>query len=103
MTATATELKIRPAGDQLLVVRDAAPEETPGGILLPESSRPRTNRGTVVAAGIGRLGDNGIRTPMEFRAGDRVIFTDFAGQAIEHDGEEYIIMSQSEVLASVID
>ncbi len=96
-----TKLKLQPLGDRLVVQREESEEKTSGGILLPDSAKDRPTRGTVIAVGDGRMMESGSRSVLQVKAGDRVLFTSYAGEQIEVDGEEYLLMSESEVLAVI--
>ena len=94
-----TKIKLQPLGDRLVVQREESEERTEGGIYLPDSAKDKPTRGTVVSVGNGRLLDDGTRGEMQVKVGDRVLFTSYAGETIEIDGEEFILMGESEVLA----
>ncbi len=93
------KVKLVPLGDRLVVQREASEERTAGGILLPDSAKDKPTRGKIVSIGDGRVLDDGSRAPLQVKAGDKVLFTSYAGEQIEVDGEEYLLMSESEVLA----
>ncbi len=92
-------MKIRPLGDRVLVKRVGEQEKTKGGIVLPDTAKEKPQRGEIVAVGEGRLTDDGKRIPMNVKVGDKVIFAKYAGTEIELDGEEYLLMSESDILA----
>lgn len=92
---------IRPLGDKVLIQRLEAEERTAGGIVLPDTAKEKPKRGTVVSVGDGRLLDTGKRHPLQLRNGDQVLFTSYAGTEVKVDGEEYIIMDESDILAVV--
>ena len=94
-----TKLKLQPLGDRLVVQREESEEKTAGGILLPDSAKDRPTRGTIISVGDGRMLESGSRSVLQVKAGDCVLFTSYAGEQIEVDGEEYLLMSESEVLA----
>lgn len=101
--ATATKkknaIKLQPLGDRIVVQREQSQEKTQGGIFLPESAKDKPTRGTVVSIGDGRLLEDGSRGEMQVKPGDHVLFTSYAGENIEIGDEEYVLMSESEVLA----
>lgn len=101
--ATATKqknaVKLQPLGDRIVVQREQSEEKTEGGIFLPDSAQDKPTRGTVISIGDGRLLDDGSRGEMQVKAGDRVLFTSYAGENIEIGDEEYVLMSEGEVLA----
>ena len=95
------KLNIRPLGDKVIVKRVEAEEKTAGGILLPDSAKEKPKRGVVLAVGNGRLLDDGTRSKMQLDKHDEVLFTSYAGTEIKYNGEEYIIMDESDVLGVV--
>lgn len=105
-TATAprksAKLNIRPLGDKIIVRRDEAEERTAAGIYLPEQAKDTPKTGVVLAVGDGALNtETGERVPLEIKKNDRVIFSSYAGTEIKLDSEEYLIMTESDVLAVV--
>lgn len=99
--AKATKLNIQPLGDRVIVQRAEAEEKTAGGILLPETAKDKPKEGRVLAVGDGKIMDSGERQKMNLKAGDRVLFTSYAGTEIKYMGEEYLIMSENDVLAVI--
>lgn len=95
------KLGIKPLGDKVIVKRIEAEEKTAGGIVLPDTAREKPKRGLVLAVGNGRLLDDGRRSEMQVRKNDEVLFTSYAGTEIKHDGDEYIIMDESDILGVV--
>jgi chaperonin GroES len=93
------KVRLVPLGDRLVVQREASEERTAGGILLPDSAKDKPTRGKIISVGNGRILDDGSRAPLQVKAGDKVLFTSYAGEQIEVDGEEYLLMSEGEVLA----
>jgi len=94
-----TKVKIRPLGDKVLIKRIEAEAVTAGGIVLPDTAKEKPKRGRVQAIGDGKLLDTGERSKMQLKKGDEVLFTSYAGTEIKIDGEEIIIMDESDVLA----
>ena len=94
-------MKIRPLGDKVLVKRLEAEAVTKGGIVLPEAAKEKPKRGKIVAMGNGRLLDDGSRSVLQVKIGDEVIFTSYAGTEVKLDGEEFLIMDESDILAVV--
>ena len=97
----ATKLNIQPLGDRVIVQRAEAEEKTAGGILLPETAKDKPKEGRVLAVGDGKIMDDGQRQKMNLKPGDRVLFTSYAGTEIKYQGEEYLIMSENDVLAVI--
>ncbi len=95
-------MKIRPLHDRVIVRREEEEQKTAGGILLPGSAQEKPNRGEVVAVGSGRVLDNGDTRAVDVKVGDIVVFGQYAGNdKIDVDGEELIILSESEIKAVV--
>ena len=96
-----SKVKLIPLGDRLVVQREEGNERTAGGIFLPDSAKDKPTRGVVVNVGDGRLLEDGSRSKLQVKPGDKVLFTSYAGEQIEVDGEEFLLMSESEVLAVI--
>jgi chaperonin GroES len=95
-------MKIRPLHDRVIVRREEEEQKTAGGILLPGSAQEKPNRGEVVAVGSGRVLDNGDVRAVDVNVGDIVVFGQYAGNdKIDVDGEELIILSESDIKAVV--
>ncbi|MEM7201877.1 MAG: co-chaperone GroES [Planctomycetota bacterium] len=92
---------ITPLGDRLLVRRLEADDKTAGGIILPDSAKEKPREGTVMSVGPGKLLDSGERAAMTVKAKDRVLFSSYAGSEVKIEGEEYIILSEDEILAVI--
>jgi chaperonin GroES len=101
MAKTANKTAIRPLGDKVLVQRLKAAEKSAGGIVLPDSAKEKPAEGTIVAIGEGRLMEDGQRKPFTVKKGDRILFTSYAGTEVKWDGEEYLIMSEDDILGIV--
>lgn len=97
--ATATMLK--PLGDRVVVKRIEEEAKTKGGIVLPDTAKEKPQKGKVIAVGSGRVLDNGTKVPLEVKEGDTVVFAKYGGTEIEIDGEEYIILSERDLLAVI--
>jgi chaperonin GroES len=91
--------KLAPIGDRVVV--KAAPEEqkTKSGIVLPDTAKEKPQEGTVVAVGSGRILDNGQKVPLEVKIGDKIIYSKYGGTEVKIDEEEYIILSERDILA----
>ncbi|MEM6393858.1 MAG: co-chaperone GroES [Planctomycetota bacterium] len=99
--ATATKSKkttVKPLDDRVLIKPDAAEEKTASGLYLPESAKEKPMQGKIVAAGPGKLNDDGSRTKLAVKKGDTVLYGKYAGTEIEVDGDELKIMRESELL-----
>ena len=96
------ELVLRPLGDKIVVKPIEEEEKTQSGIFLPETAKEKPQQGEVIAVGPGRWNnDKGERIPLDVKVGDRVIFAKYSGTEVKLDGEKYLIMSESDVLAIV--
>jgi chaperonin GroES len=93
--------KIRPLGDKVLIKRLAAEEKTAGGIVLPDTAKEKPKKGTVIAVGDGRQLESGEKAPFQVSKGDTVLFGSFAGTEVTVDGEEYLLMSEDDILAII--
>ncbi|MER3426370.1 MAG: co-chaperone GroES [Thermus sp.] len=99
----ATEVKtvLKPLGDRVVVKRIEEEPKTKGGIVLPDTAKEKPQKGKVIAVGSGRILDNGQKLPLEVKEGDIVVFAKYGGTEIEIDGEEYVILSERDLLAVV--
>ena len=96
---TKAQPKIRPLGEKVLIKRAEAEEVTRGGIVLPDSAKEKPRRGTILAIGDGKLLDDGSRAAFQVKKGDVVLFSSYGGTEIKVDGEEYMLMDESDILA----
>ena len=98
-----TEVKamIKPLADRVVVEPIEEEVTTKGGIVLPDTAKEKPQRGKVIAVGSGKLLENGERVPLEVKEGDIVVFAKYGGTEIEIEGEEYIILSERDLLAVV--
>ena len=94
-------MKIVPLGDKLVVHRLKAEEKTAGGIVLPDSAQEKPQQGKVLSIGDGRMLDNGRRIGMQVKEGDRVMFSSYAGNEVNVDGDTLLIMSEDDILAVI--
>ena len=92
---------LQPLGDRIVVKAVEQETQTKSGIYIPDSAKERPQEGSVVAVGPGRITDDGNRLEMSVAVGDTVIYSKFAGTEFEDDGEEYLIMKETDVLAKV--
>jgi chaperonin GroES len=91
-------MKFRPLHDRVLIRRVESDEKTPGGIIIPDTAKEKPMEGEVVAAGPGARGEDGKLQPMDVKAGDRVLFGKWSGTEVKLDGEELIIMKESDIM-----
>ena len=94
-------MKVVPLNDKLVVKRLEAEEKTAGGIVLPDSAKEKPKQGKVLSVGDGKLLENGKRAAFQVKEGDRVLFSAYAGNEVNVDGEEYLIMSEDDILAVI--
>jgi len=94
-------MAVKPLGEKILVKRLEAEEKTAGGIVLPDSAKEKPKEGKVIALGDGKLLDDGSRADFQVKVGDVVLFTSYGGTEVTVDGEEYLLMSEDDVLAIV--
>ncbi len=94
-------MKVVPLNDKVLVKRLEAEEKTSGGILLPDSAREKPKQGKVLSVGEGKRLENGKRAAFQIKVNDRVLFTSYAGTEVKVDEEEYLIMTEDDILAIV--
>lgn len=94
-------MKVRPLQDRLLVRRVEEEEKTKGGIIIPDAAKERPLEGEVIAVGAGKRQDDGAVTPMDVKAGDRVLFGKYAGTEIKIEGIEHLILREDEILGIV--
>jgi chaperonin GroES len=92
-------LKIVPLYDRIVLKRQEAESTTAGGIVLPDSAKDKPQKGTVVSVGDGHVSKDGKRLPLTLKAGDKVIFSSYAGDEISIGEEEYLLLRESDVLA----
>ena len=95
------KLSFKPLGSRVLVEPIEQEEMTAGGIILPETAKEKPQEGKVLAAGPGERDEDGKRIAMDVKVGDRVLYAKYSGTEVKMDGEEYIIVRQSDILAIV--
>jgi chaperonin GroES len=95
---TATEPKVRPLNDRVLVRRLQEDEKTAGGIIIPDTAKEKPQRGEIVAAGKGRVTADGKTIPLEVRVGDKVLFGKYSGTELKLNAEEYLMMREEDIL-----
>jgi chaperonin GroES len=95
-------VKIQPLGDRLVVkVLETTEEKTKSGLYVPDTAKEKPQEAEVLAVGPGALNEKGERIPMQVAVGDKVIFSKYAGTEVKMDGEEYLIMSERDILAKI--
>ena len=95
-------MAVKPLGDRVLVKRvDEEEAKSAGGIIIPDTAKEKPQKGKVVEVGPGRVGDDNERIPMEVKKGDAILFGKYSGTEVKVDGEEYLIMHESDILAVI--
>ena len=94
-------MKFRPLHDRVVVQRVDAEEKTKGGIIIPDTAKEKPKEGKIIAVGPGGRDDSGKLTPLDVKAGDRVLFGKWSGTEIKLDGEDYLIMKESDIMGIV--
>jgi chaperonin GroES len=94
-------MSFRPLHDRVLVRRIEAQEKTAGGIIIPDTAQEKPQEGEVVAAGTGTRGEDGKVTPLDVKAGDRILFGKWSGTEVKLDGKDLLIMKESDILGIV--
>jgi chaperonin GroES len=95
------KIKLNPLADRVVVKPAEAEEKTKGGIILPDTAKEKPVEGTVVAAGPGKISDNGELVKMAIKVGDKVLYGKYSGTEVTIDGEEYLIMRESDIFAII--
>jgi len=94
-------MNVRPLHDRIIVQRIEEAEQRIGGIIIPDTAKEKPQQGKVIAAGAGKVKEDGKRVALDVQAGDLILFGKYSGQEIKLDGEEYLIMREDEVLAVI--
>ena len=93
--------KVRPLHDRIIVERIEESEQQVGGIIIPDTAKEKPQQGKVIAVGNGKVKDDGTVTPLDVKAGDKVLFGKYSGQEIKLDGDEFLIMREDEILGVI--
>lgn len=94
-------MKLKPIQDRVLIKREEAEDKTAGGIIIPDTSKEKPSKGIVIAVGDGARDDKGNVIPMTLKEGDKVFFTKWGGTEVKIDGEDLLIMKESDILAII--
>jgi len=94
-------MKIRPLGDRVLIKRVAEEEKTKGGIIIPDTAKEKPQEGKVIAVGKGKPNEDGKVTPLDVKAGDRILFGKYSGTEIRLDGDEHLILREEDILGII--
>jgi len=91
--------KIRPVGDRVVVKPSQKEETTKSGIVIPDTAKEKPQEGTIIAVGAGKLTEKGDRQPLEVKEGDKVLFAKYGGTEFKLDGEDLLVLRESDILA----
>ena len=94
-------MKIKPLNDRILVKREESEKKTKGGLIIPDTAKEKPQEGKVVAVGPGKMGDDGKRIPLDVKAGDKVLFSKYAGTEIKIDDVEHTFMREDDILGII--
>jgi chaperonin GroES len=95
------KMKVKPLNDRVLVLRIGEEEKTSGGIIIPDTAKEKPQEGKVIAAGPGKVNDEGKKVALDVKAGDKVLFGKYSGTEIKIDGVEHLIMREDDILAII--
>jgi chaperonin GroES len=98
---TTKTLNVKPLGDRVIIKPIPQEEKSKGGIILPDTAKEKPQQGEVVAVGSGRILDNGTKVNMEVKVGEKVLYGKYSGTEIKIEGEEYLIVKESEILGII--
>ena len=98
---TATKKTLKPLSDKVIVQKLEPEEKTSGGILLPDSTKEKPQEGKIIAVGPGAYDEKGQRKPIDVKEGDHVLYAKYSGSEVKLDGQEYLILSEKDILAIV--
>ncbi len=99
--AAATAVRLRPLGDRVIVKPIEKKDEVRSGLIIPDTAKEKPQEGEVIAAGKGKIGEDGKLIPMDVKAGDKVLYGKYSGTEIKMDSQEYLIMHQDDILGIV--
>lgn len=94
-------MNIKPLGERIVLKVLESEEKTKSGIVLPDTAKEKPQMGKVLAVGSGKVLDNGEKAPLEVKVGDQVLFAKYAGTEVKLDGEEYMVLKESDILAII--
>lgn len=94
-------MNIKPLGERIVLKVLESEEKTKSGIVLPDTAKEKPQMGKVLAVGSGKILDNGQKLPLEVKVGDQVLFAKYAGTEVKLDGEEYMVLKESDILAII--
>ena len=94
-------MKVRPLHDRVIIQRLEKEEKTKGGIIIPDTAKEKPIEGKVIAVGAGKTKKDGRKVPLEVKKGDRVLYSKYAGTEVKMDGDEYLMMTEDDILAII--
>ena len=94
-------MKIRPLHDRVIVQRLEEEEKTKGGIIIPDTAKEKPQEGKVIAVGPGKILENGTKTTLEVKVGDKILFGKYSGSEIKIEGEEFLMMREEDILGVI--
>ena len=97
----ATAVRLRPLGDRVIVKPIEKSEEIRGGLIIPDTAKEKPQEGEIIAAGKGKIGEDGKLIPMDVKAGDKILYGKYSGTEVKIEGQEYLIMHQEDILGIV--
>jgi len=97
----ATAVRLRPLGDRVIVKPIEKKDEVRGGLIIPDTAKEKPQEGEIIAAGKGKIGDDGKLIPMDVKAGDKILYGKYSGTEVKIEGQEYLIMHQEDILGIV--
>ena len=99
--AAATAVRLRPLGDRVIVKPIEKKDEVRSGLIIPDTAKEKPQEGEIIAAGKGKIGEDGKLIPMDVKAGDKILYGKYSGTEVKMDGQEYLIMHQDDILGIV--
>ena len=100
--SAAPKTALQPLGSHVIVSRSSAADKSTGGIIIPEKAKDKPKEGKVLAVGPGKVMEDGKRQEMQLKAGDRVLFSSYAGTEVKINGEEYVVMEESDIFGVIV-
>ncbi len=99
--AVATAVRLRPLGDRVIVMPIEKKDEVRGGLIIPDTAKEKPQEGEIIAAGKGKIGEDGKLIPMDVKKGDKILYGKYSGTEVKMDGQEFLIMHQDDILGIV--
>ncbi len=99
--AAATAVRLRPLGDRVIVKPIEKKDEVRSGLIIPDTAKEKPQEGEIIAAGKGKIGEDGKLIPMDVKAGDKILYGKYSGTEVKLDGQEFLIMHQDDILGIV--